>query len=312
MHATVPLAVSSPQESQAALLVDCRCALGEGIVWWRQHEVVLWTDIQSARLWMHSPSGCHTRSWPLPDRLGCIAVCDSRTLLLGFAKALYLADLDPHSTSAPTLTPLTPVEPLQPCTRINDGRCDRAGNFVFGTLNEAVNREPIGSFYQYSTRYGIRRLDLGGVAIPNSLSFSPDGNTMYYCDSRLPRILCCDYQADSAQVSNRRTFVELGDACCSPDGSAIDAEGCLWSAQWGASRIVRYTPQGTVDRVVHVPTRNPSCVTFGGTHLEHLYISSAREDLTATELEHAPESGGVYCYSAAGLRGLPEPEVILA
>ena len=302
--------IPHPQhEAPAELIVDCRCVLGESILWHRGQELLLWTDIQSSRLWMHSPSGKQTHYWSLPDRLGCLAFCESGKLLFGLAKGLYLAELDFYSTDAPRLTPLAPVEAEEPRTRINDGRCDRAGNFVFGTLSEDATRARIGSFYQYSAQHGLRRLDLGPVAVPNSLCFSPDGGTLYYCDSHLPRILCCDYQADAARVCNWRTFAELDGEHGSADGSTVDAAGYLWNAQWGASRIVRYTPQGAIDRVVTVPAKHPSCVTFGGAHLDQLYITTARLDLTSGELEHLPESGGVYGWMAANLRGLPENEV---
>jgi sugar lactone lactonase YvrE len=251
----------------------------------------------------------HSRYWPLPDRLGCFAFCESGQLLLGLAKGLYLAELDLSSDAPPVLTPVMAVEAHEPRTRINDGRCDRAGNFVFGTLNEDRAREPIGSFYQYSARHDLRRLKLGGVAIPNSICFSIDGGTLYYCDTQQPRILCCDYDADSATVSNSRLFAEVNEG--SPDGSTLDAEGYLWNAQWGAARVVRYAPQGEIDRIVTVPTMHPSCVAFGGEQLDQLFITTAREGLGDEALQRVPESGGVYRRYASGFRGLPESRMHL-
>lgn len=284
-------------EEFAELAVDCRCIVGEGILWCPRRGALLWTDIQSKLLWMHSPKNRKTRYWSLPDRLGSLALCKSGKLLLGLAKGLFLADVDETSHHPLALSLLTPVENGEPRTRINDGRCDRAGNFVFGTLNEDAAREPIGSFYQYSAR-GLRRLDLGGVAIPNSICFSLDGGTLYYCDTPQPRILCCDYDAESAQTANSRVFVTLPQTGGGADGSIIDAEGCLWNAQWGGSRVVRYTPQGKIDRVINVPAKQPSCAAFGGEHLDQLYITSARENLSPDELERVPESGGVYRWAS--------------
>jgi L-arabinonolactonase len=237
---------------------------------------------------MHSPDKRKTRRWDLPDRLGCLALQSGR-LLLGLANDLFLADLDVDSDDAPRLSPLTPVEIHERRTRINDGRVDRAGNFVFGTLNEDVAKHPIGSFYQYSAP-GLQRLKLGDVAIPNGVCFSRDGRTMYYCDSMPPRILCCDYDAETAHTSQCRIFAEVCVAGSCADGSTIDAEGCLWNAQWGAARVVRYTPKGAIDRVVYVPAKNPSCVALGGTMLDQLYITTARLDINADELEELPET----------------------
>jgi L-arabinonolactonase len=289
------------------LAVDCRCILGESILWCPHREVLWWSDIQSSRLWMHSPQRRQTLNWDLPDRLGCLALCESGKLLLGLAKGLFLAEADWTSDESPTLIPLTPVEPDETRTRINDGRCDRAGNFVFGTLNEHPARHAIGSFYQYSAR-GLRRLDLGGVAIPNSICFSPDGGTLYYCDSMQPRILCCDYDPQSARTGGNRVFVTLPEGGSCADGSTIDAEGFLWNAQWGAARVVRYTPRGKIDHVVALPAQNPSCVAFGGRQLNQVYISTARQGLGENELAAVEESGGIYRFNSP-VKGLPETHV---
>lgn len=295
----------------AQLAVDCRCTLGEGILWCPRRGVLLWTDIERARLWMHRPGAAATqaRHWSLPDRLGSLALCQSGQLLLGLAKGLYVVDFDMDAAAPAVPTLVAPVEPNEPRTRINDGRCDRAGNFVFGTLNEQAARAPIGSFYQYSFRHGLRRLKLGGVAIPNSLCFSPDGSTLYYCDTMQLRILACDYDPESAAVANSRVFAVSREGTC-PDGSTVDAEGHVWNAQWGGSQVVRYTPEGTIDRIVQVAARNPTCATFGGAALDELYITTAREDLSDEDLACLPESGGVY-RAQPGVRGLAEHEVRL-
>ena len=225
----------------AVLEVDARCTLGEGITWWAAREALLWTDIQSSRLWFHSPEDGSTRSWALPDRLGSLAICASGRLLLGFAKSLAYADLDASPGDELEVRTVHAVEPDIATTRINDGRTDRAGNFVFGTMNEDEGKAPLGSFYQYTMRFGLRRLSLGGIHIPNSICFSLDGRTMYYCDSTARRIMRCDYDALSASVSNVREFVTFDDQQGTPDGSIIDSDDQLWNAEWGAARVRRYS-----------------------------------------------------------------------
>lgn len=298
------------------LALDCRCWLAEGILWCPQRQLLFWTDIHASQLWMGRPSEDGTlsradvRSWLLPDRLGCLAFTRSGSLLLGLAKGLYLFDVDANIdgvSDAPPLVALAPVEPAEPRTRINDGRCDRAGHFVFGTMNEDRMRDSIGSLYQFS-RYGLRRLDLPGFAIPNSICFSLDGGTLYYSDTKHPHILCCDYDAPSATVRNARLFATLPSGC--PDGSTIDAEGCLWNAQWGAARVVRYTPRGSEDHVVPVPAKHPTCVAFGGERLDTLFITTARDGLTSEELDACPQAGGIF-RCVPGVRGVPECTVLL-
>jgi L-arabinonolactonase len=302
---TERLAAQTPV-AMAVLAVDSRCTLGEGITWWAARETLLWTDIQSSRLWSHSPADGVTRSWAVPDRLGSMAVCASGVLLLGLAKGLFFADLDAPVGDEVQVTPAIAVEPGVATTRIKDGRTDSAGNFVFGTMNEDEGRAPIGSFYQYSAAAGLRRLDLGGVHIPNSICFSLDGRTMYYCDSESRRIMRCDYDADTATVANVREFVVFGPHQGTPDGSIVDSEDCLWNAEWGAARVRRYTSEGRIERSIALPARNPTCVVFAGPAMDNLYVTSARQEMTPEELTHTPDAGSVYRAARAGVGGVPD------
>lgn len=295
-----------------SLVVDSRCALGESVLWCERRVALFWTDIDNSRLWMHRPYPGVTRYWSLPDRMGSLALCQTGQLLLGLAKGLYLADPDGARGETLALEKLVEVEPGNAETRINDGRSDRNGNFVFGTKSERADHAPLGAYYQYSSRHGLRRLDLPAAAIPNSICFSADGRTMYYCDSVEPQILYCDYDADAAAVSGSRLFAEMDDADASPDGSIIDADGYLWNAQWGASRIVRYCSDGSMDRVIPLPVKNPSCCTIGGAAYDRLYISSARVDNSPQELARMPGAGGIWQIRLPRALGLPESRIDLA
>ena len=116
---------------------------------------------------------------------------------------------------------------------------------------------------------------------------------MYFCDSVTPRILQCRYAAASATVSDIEVFVELDAPGAEPDGSIVDDEGALWNAQWGAGRVVRYLPDGRIDRIVRVPAPQPSCCVL---REDTLYVTSARVGLDAEALATHPLSGGVFAH----------------
>lgn len=278
----------------ATLAVDSRCALGEGILWCERRHVLYWTDILAAELWRHDPASGHTHTWSLPAPLGCLALGEDGRLLLGLAKGLHASDVEAQlGARTLAMTKLADVDADEPMSRINDGRADRHGGFVFGTKGEHADLRPVGRFHQYTATHGLRELALPRAAIPNSICFDAADTRMYFCDSVTPRILQCRYDAASATVSDIEVFVELDAPGAEPDGSIVDDEGALWNAQWGAGRVVRYLPDGRLDRIVHVPAPQPSCCVLRG---DTLYITSARVGLDADALAAYPLSGGVFAH----------------
>lgn len=282
----------------ASVLVDSQCRLGEGVVWCDRRQVLLWVDIEGEALWRYDPATESTQSWGLPDRLACLGLAEDGRLLLGLAKGLYALDLDAMKQGgALPADLLASVEAgTGRNTRLNDGRADREGNFVFGTKSERADNARIGRFYQYSASHGLRTLDLPMAAIPNSICFSGDGHTMYFCDSLDPRILACRYDSRRAQVSDIRTFAELEESSASPDGSCVDRQDYVWNAQWGASRVVRYAPDGSIDRIVRVPATQPSCCAIGGVSGDELFITSATTGLMPAERVQSPAAGALFRY----------------
>jgi L-arabinonolactonase len=229
-------------------------------------------------------------------------------VLLGLAKGLAFADVDAHTgPSALPATRIVPVEPEEPRTRVNDGRTDREGRFVFGTMNDAEGHvDRLGHFYQFSRAQGLRRLNIDGVSIANSICFSPDGRTMYFTDSIDGTIRQADYDSAAARVSRVRPFVRAEDAGGMPDGSVVDAEGALWNAVWGGGRVRRYLQDGTFDREVIVAAPNTTCPAFGGAGLTDLYVTSSRLEMDAAALAKFPHAGGLF-RAETGIRGLADP-----
>ena len=275
--------------------------LGEGILWCERAQALYWTDIHAATLWRHAPASGETTQWQLPERLASFALCETDGwLLLALASRLAffrLADGALHTVCE--------VEPELP-TRCNDGACDRQGRFVFGTLHEPAGggaKQPIAGFWRLHADLSLEKLPLEGVAISNSLAFSPDGATLYYCDSLTRTIRCCVY-GDTLGPS--RVFADLTDTQGEPDGSCVDAEGGLWNAQWGLGRVLRYRADGSVDRILPVPASQPTRPAFGGTALDTLYVTSARDGLDADKLAREPLAGALFA-ARVGMRGLPEP-----
>ncbi len=288
------------------MVVDARHELGECVLWCERTGRLLWTDIPAGTLWSHSPATGLTYSWRMPERLCSFALTESDDrLLLGLASGLAFFEF-----STGSVTRICDVESDIPSTRLNDGRCDRQGRFVFGMFNQDSDpRTPVGSFYRLNKDLTLERLPLGNVAIANSICFSPDGGTMYYCDTQTQEIRCCDYDPVSGAVGRPRVFVPADPALGEPDGSTVDAQGYLWSARWGAGKVIRFAPDGRNDRVLELPVPQPTCVAFGGPQRSVLYATTAHLWMSDADRAAAPLSGAVFA-QGLDVSGLPEQRFI--
>jgi L-arabinonolactonase len=284
--------------SSCEIVVEAANELGEGIIWSPAHGEVQWTDIHGRRFWAHDPLSGRTRSIPLPDRLGCFAPLGGGVILAGFAGGLELFDLE-----SGVRRPVAAIEADRPTTRINDGKVDRRGRLVFGTMDEHEGgARPLGHIWSFGDR-GARVL-ASGVRIANSIAFSPDGSRMYFADTPERRIRVYDYDLDSGALSGERVFAATG-APGYPDGSTVDADGCLWNAEWGGGRVVRYTPDGRVDRILHLPATQVTCCAFGGPGLARLFVTTARTGLDVAALAAQPHAGALFAFDV-GVTGLAD------
>jgi sugar lactone lactonase YvrE len=166
-----------------------------------------------------------------------------------------------------------------------------------------VTRAPEGTLYRLDRR-GLRPV-LAGICIPNSLAWSPDGRTMYFADSLRHAIFQYDYDPADATMGPERTFIQT-DPPGFPDGSTVDVEGFLWNAEFNAGRVVRYAPDGRIDRVVPMPVDRPTSCAFGGRGLATLFVTTTCQGMNEAELAAQPLAGALLAFEP-GVPGLPEP-----
>jgi sugar lactone lactonase YvrE len=296
-------ALAPPKPERVGTQTDL---LGECPLWDERLQCLWWVDIRAPALRRWDPARRALSTWPMPELVGSIALTERDGVVL-VALRSRLALFDAASESFETV-----VEAQLPADhRFNDGRCDRQGRFWVGTMQH-VTRAAEGSLFRLDA-HGFEEVIAGGIAIPNSLAFSPDGRTMYFADSLQHRIDTFDYDIASGTRGAGRSFAAI-EPPAFPDGCCVDAEGFLWSAQFHNARLVRYASDGRVDRTLAVPMKRPTCCTFGGADFGTLYVTGVSHSMSDAERTADPLAGALFAFDIGrewGIRGLPEPRLNL-
>lgn len=286
-------------------MTDIRCvfnardALGESPLWCGETQRLWWLDIDACKLHgFHPKSGQHVEHGFDCHFLGSLALRSQGGLLLALDLALHTFD-----PAGGELRPFVQVEAANLDNRLNDGRCDARGRFWVGTMDNQLSR-PNGALYRVDPDGAVVRL-FGDVIVSNTIAVSPDQKTFYFSDTRRYTTWAFDFDVEQGRLANRRIFVDYTGIGDRPDGACVDAEGYVWNAIFAGGRVVRYAPDGRVDRTIKLPVTNPTCVCLGGPELRTLYITTARKFLTDRQLAAEPLAGAVLAVDV-DVEGLPE------
>lgn len=289
-------------------VLEAGATLGESPLWSPDEQVLYWLDIKAPALHRYDPVSRRDEAWPMPQEIGSIALREGGGLV-GALRDGFAYITPGESEVAWIGNP----EPDRPVNRMNDGRADRQGRFWAGSMHDPdgppetyFEREPVGAFYRLDPDGTIHRM-IEGILVSNCLSWSPDGTTMYAADSPTRTIRAWDYDPATGDIANERVFTTIPDdgERGSPDGAIVDAEGGLWVAEFRGSRVTRFAPDGSVDRMISLPASRVTCPMFGGPDFRTLYVTTARIMLTPDELAAEPLAGAVFALDV-GVAGLPE------
>jgi len=277
--------------------------LGEGPMWSAGEQALYWIDIARKRLHRKTLLG-ERAQWNLPGRPGCVEQLAAGGLALILDEGVH--SFDPYTGAIRLISPVS----LAPGSRFNEGKADPRGRLWFGSMQDnfgpndtAIPIERfLGSLFCLDDRGKITVMEQN-IGISNTLAWAPDQTRFYFADSLLNRIFAYEYDADTGRIAHKRLFFEAPGLGV-PDGSAIDIDGCLWNARWGAGRVLRITPDGRIDRQIEVPALQTSSCAFGGPNLDTLFITSARIGMTPEAFTESPLSGSVFAISGLA-QGLP-------
>jgi sugar lactone lactonase YvrE len=274
-------------------------------MWLARDEALWYCDIAAHQLHRFVSASGEVRCWSFPTDVGSAAPCVDGSFVVALRDGIWRFD---PATDQRTHLAAAPYDTTS--QRFNDGKCDPAGRFWVGSIDEP--RRPAHAAL-YCFERGRLAERQAGITVSNGLAWSPDGATMYWSDTTAHLVWAYDFDAVSGAMAARRVFARfplkpaggsLDGYGGRPDGAAVDAEGCYWVAMYEGGRVLRYSPAGELLREVRVPALCPTMPCFGGPDLKTVYVTSASLNRPREELARLPHSGCVFSF-AVDVPGLP-------
>lgn len=274
-------------------VLEAGCALGESPVWLAGEGRLVFVDITGRRLHWYDPVSGEHLEHPVEEDIGCVAPALGGGFVAGLRSGIWRLD------KAGAKQAMLAGNPEEPSTnRFNDGKVDPRGRFFAGTVDEPKAGGRAG-LYRLDRR-GLKKVT-DGLMTSNGLGFSPDGRVLYHSDTPRFVVWRWDYDPQTGEAANRHAFVRIEPTAQDrgrPDGGAVDAEGCYWTALYEGGRVHRYDPDGKLMAAYPLPARKPTMPAFGGADLKILFVTTAAD-------EGGP-GGGLYALDA-GVAGAPIP-----
>jgi sugar lactone lactonase YvrE len=284
-------------------IVDCKTSLGEGPLWDVEEQKIYWLDSLGNKVFRANADGSDWETWDLPQKVGSMTLRKKGGAILSLQNGLHHFDFD---TGEATL--IVDPEPDKPTNRLNDGKVDRRGRFVFGSM-DTREKDKSSSLYRLDPDMSLHKLE-DGIIVSNGPCWSPDDKTFYFADSWSMEISAYDWDEETGTPSRKRTFVQFDKGQREtgvPDGATVDAEGCVWSAAVFSGELRRYTPDGELERAVTLPVRNVTSLIFGGPDLDIVYFTSIGQIHLPGLPNDGPPGGSLFAIYDLGIKGLPEP-----
>jgi sugar lactone lactonase YvrE len=269
--------------------LDLNAELGECPQWSVEEQALYFVDIKGKALHRFKPVTGEHSTMLMPEEIACFGFRKGGGFIAAFRSGLWLLD-----ASGNRLEKLADNPEDQRSSRFNDGRVDPAGRFLAGTIDEPKDGRKA-HLYRYDRR-GLNVL-ASGLLTSNGVAFSPDGRTLYHSDTPTFTVWRYAYDPATGEATDKTLFVRLEPTAADrgrPDGAAVDAEGCYWTALFEGGRIQRYAPDGRLLAEYPVPARCPTMVAFGGPDLKTLFVTSARTGRSKEELATLPHSGSLF------------------
>ncbi len=262
--------------------------LGEGSIWHPTENILYWIDITGEKLHKYDPEKGENKTLEMGSMIGTVVPSTGKySAVVALESGIFGITPDGEKK----LLSEYPQNELSN-NRFNDGKCDPAGRFWIGTMSKDEIKGA-GNLYSFAGKK--LRVKQPNVTISNGIVWSADAKTMYYIDTPEMAVFAYDFNKETGNISNRRIAFMIPESLGYPDGMSIDEEDMLWIAMWNGAAVVRFNPgTGEMLEKIDVPALNVTSCAFGGKELKTLYITTAKQGMTAKQFVQYPLSGSLF------------------
>lgn len=286
------------QQTNAHLLLNTKAQLGEGAIWDNQTQLLYWIDINGKTVNVYNPTQKTNTCFNVLKRPGTVVLINNNLVLVALEDGLVTLNINNGEIIYQLQTPQLEANGL----RFNDGKCDKNGRFWVGSMGLKAEKEA-GILYSLQNQFVLKE-ELNHRTISNGIAWNAEATKMYYIDTPSSSISCFDYDLLTGSIKNKTEIIAINPALGYPDGMTIDNQGMLWVALWDGFAVACFNPNtGQMLHKVNIPAPKITSCAFGGTNLDTLFITSARTDMDAQELEKYPLSGSLF-YANVGSVGV--------
>lgn len=280
-----------------AVSVACPSAdtLGLDPVWIPREQALYWLDVRNSKLHRLIPGKSAHQNWTMHPPIVSIAPSPHGII---FATEKSLCHFCPDTEKR---TVFLELESFVTGQRMTALRCDGRGRLLVATTNDVAGE---GSGYLLSVDADFRfTCLLSNLRSSSSIDWRPNPHRLYVRETDQNHVQCYDYNISDGSV--RRRSQPAGAEPNWLQCFAVDTENCLWSAQLQPGQVTRFSPEGEILSVIALPASQVTACAFGGPGLRTLFVTSASEGLSQTELSSQSEAGHLFAVKV-GIPGRPE------
>jgi L-arabinonolactonase len=284
---------------QIECILEHQDLIGESPLWSVSEGALYWIDVIAQRIYRLALARRQCTQWMMPEAIGSIAFRHGGGLVAGMRSGIYALDIDSGRREA-----LFELGSDAPGLRFNDGKCDRAGRFWSGTMDDR-SFAPVGKLYRLDAPGQCTVADAGFIIV-NGIAWSPDNRSMYVADTRRDVVYSYDFDMATGAIGGKRPWISTEKIAGRVDGATVAQDGTYWCAHVRGGEVAQYDPDGRLIQTIALPVKYPLMCSFGGPNMDILFVTTGRALATPEELMAQPLSGSVFAIHDTGSIGIPE------